>query len=388
MSKSKVPPERCDSLEQVRNAAGNRIGFDHDHDSLKNGRREYQSRPHGRARTRRQAAAKWRTSSFTRRSPRHSSTIGWNTATDATSGQSPGVGTEGDRIEPRATADQAGACATWRSPTTRADSPRTRRRTAARETPGPRGRHRAAPRPAPGRSGGHRVRHRSTPRPPAARRRCVRSPVPRSHAEALADSRATRLRPAAIAWPPKRRIRPGSRMSSSAIRSRRCTPGTDRAEAFSSSLPVLAAANANTGRCTRSLIFDATRPTTPACQSVSCRHSTGGRSPSRRRPATAASACATMSSCTLRRSRIDRIEACGQFARQQRIVGAEAGDAETHVLQAPGSVDARPQTESRDPWRSARRRDAWRLSISAATPALARPARIRFRPAATSTRLL
>ena len=70
-----------------------------------------------------------------------------------------------------------------------------------------------------------------------------------------------------------------------------------------------------------------------------------------------ASACSRMPASTSRRSRLMRVELLRQLGGARRVVGEQAFDAERHVGQAAGGVDARAEREAEVErrWRARRR---------------------------------
>ena len=85
---------------------------------------------------------------------------------------------------------------------------------------------------------------------------------------------------------------------------------------------------------------------------------------------------------------VELVEAHGETLGARGIVLEQALDADAHVIEAAGGVQPRRHRRRRDPPRSAPRGCGRQWSSSAWMPATQRPARMRFRPCATSTRLL
>ena len=190
-----------------------------------------------------------------------------------------------------------------------------------------------------------------------------------------------------MAWPPKRSIRPGWVASTAASASRMWKPGIDRAEPRRTLLPGSDGAKASTGRCSRSFIFEATRPTTPGCQSGSNRHGASGGAPASRWVRdSAASAASVMSCCTLRRCALIRSRVAASSA-------ARCGSSLSRHSMPSAMSSRRPAALIRGPMAkpmsAAVRRASSRPQalISARRPAQPWPARRRRRPAATRARL-
>ena len=197
-----------------------------------------------------------------------------------------------------------------------------------------------------------------------------------------------RLMPAAIAWPPKRSIRPGLAASTRASASRMWKPGIERAEPRSMSLPGSPGANATTGRCRRSFIFDATRPITPGCQSASNRQcAMRGAAAESGSEASALSASPTICCCTARRSALMPSSTCASSR-------ACPGSSQSRHSMPSAMSSRRPAALRRgateNPMSLAVSVAACRreTSINACRPAQPCPARRRRRPADTSARLL
>ncbi len=150
-----------------------------------------------------------------------------------------------------------------------------------------------------------------------------------------------------MAWPPKRSIRPGWRASTSARASRMCRPGMERAEPRRISAPGSAGAKAITGRCRRSFIFDATRPTTRMPVSIEqagrhrsltghVQHHAGQR------------LLGVVSHRLLHGApfRIDLLQRLRDLARLARVFGQQQRDAQRHVFQPACGIQARAEREA------------------------------------------
>ena len=143
----------------------------------------------------------------------------------------------------------------------------------------------------------------------------------------------------ASAPPPSRgrrsaRSDPGGAWRSPPARRARARPATERAEPRSSSSP--AGANATTGRCSRSFMREATRPTMPACQPASNSARPGGRLPSRD-PQASHGMRAPRRACALpaRGARGSGGRAASASASaSDGIVRQQAADADRHVVDA------------------------------------------------------
>ena len=88
-------------------------------------------------------------------------------------------------------------------------------------------------------------------------------------------------------------------------------------------------------------------PTTPSWKSGSNTQTAGGGSSlSSTSASTICIACSRMPLSMSRRSRLMRVERARQFVGARRVVGQQALDAQRHVGQPAGGVDARPQREA------------------------------------------
>ena len=147
---------------------------------------------------------------------------------------------------------------------------------------------------------------------------------------------AASVRPAAIAWPPKRLTIVGATLVTRSSVSRKCTPSIERPEPRS--LAWSLRAKAIVGRWNFSLMREATSPTTPWCHDSSNRQIVARRRPRRRRVAASASSCMSLS--ISRRSRFSASSCCASASAALEVVGGQALDADRHVGQPSGRVDA------------------------------------------------
>ena len=180
-------------------------------------------------------------------------------------------------------------------------------------------------------------RHRAIPARPAA--------APASKVVEVC-SRAT-VQPAAIAWPPKRSSTPRMPLGHQVERVAQMEARDRAARALERRRPGRRA-NTKVGRCKRSLMREATMPTTPSWKSASNTAmaaggvAVGANSVLDQQPRPAS----RMPPSTSRRSRLMpssvRASSCGAAG----VVGQQAFDAERHVGQPPGGVDARAEREA------------------------------------------
>ncbi len=238
----------------------------------------------------------------------------------------------------------AGAATSKVSSNTGAGGPGPRRARAARA----RGRASSSPR----RQGAVASRACARAAPGESCSRATASNAPRSAGSAASRS----VSPAANAWPPKRddacRARAWRRGRARRAGGSRRSSGRSRAARRR-----LPRAKTMAGRWKRSLSREATMPTTPWCHSAGTGTACTASSRRRRR---AAARSASASSCIVasmsRRSRFRRSSSAASGAPRRRV-GQQAADAERHVGEASGGVEARSgdeaQVEGRGPPRIA-----------------------------------
>ena len=198
------------------------------------------------------------------------------------------------------------------------------------------------------------------------------------------SSRAS-WQPAAMAWPPKRATRSGSRFTSRSSTSRRCTPGTERPEPLSR--PSAPRANTKVGRCSASFTRPARMPTTPSWKASSNSASAAGASPAGRAAAKSASARSRMSASTARRSRLMASRRCASSSASAGSSARRHSMPRRMSVRRPAALMRGPMAKPKSalPARAGSRPATWN---SARTPGCICPARMRLRPCATRRRLL
>jgi hypothetical protein len=145
-----------------------------------------------------------------------------------------------------------------------------------------------------------------------------------------------------MAWPPKRSIRSGCRLVTRSSASRRCRPGIERPEPLSS--PVVASGKGDGGRWNFSLMRPARMPITPWCHSGSNSTRLARLPGSMGQPGHGAFFLhAGLDAAAFA---VELVELWAMLMARAHVVGDQAFDAQRHVGQAAGGVEARAEGEA------------------------------------------